>query len=142
MQPVTLSPLQSGAAGQSFLRELIYRPSDCLLVVVAGTSDMIAGREFAFRFDASFVRGFIVLDEGDLITIWEPPHYVPNASILYEVAAGSLFETFSQCPGVLSVSMPDESLGQLHEYLIATDDDCLLALSSRPPHFEELTQVA
>jgi hypothetical protein len=102
---------------------------------------MIAGREFAFRFDASFLRGFIVLDEGDLITIWEPPHYVPNASVLYEISAGSLFEAFSQRPGILSVSMPEESLGQLHEYLIATDDDCLLALSSRPPHVEELPKV-
>jgi hypothetical protein len=141
MPPVTLSLLQSSAAGQSSLRELLYRPSDSLLVVVSGTSDMIAGREFAFRFDASFLRGFIVLDEGDLITIWEPPHYVPNASILYEISAGSLFETFSQRPGILSVSMPEESLGRLHEYLIATDDDCLLALSSRPPHVEELPQV-
>ena len=142
MPPVTLSSLQSSASGRSSLRELVYRPSDSLSVVVVGTSDMIAAREFAFRFDASFLRGFVVLDEGDLMTIWEPPRYTPNASILYEVSAGSIFETFSQRPGVLSVSMPQECLGRLHEYLIATDDDCLLALSSRPPHVEELTQVA
>jgi hypothetical protein len=137
MPSVTLSPLQSAAVGGSDFRELVYRPSDSLAVVVTGGSGTIAGREFTFRFDAGYLRSFILLDEGDLITIWESPHYVPNASILYEVSAGSLFETFSQHPGVLSVSMPDESLGRLHEYLIATDNDCLLALSSRPPHVEE-----
>lgn len=142
MQPVILTPLQPKADGRSSLHELVYRPSDSLRLVIAGASDSIEGRQFAYRFDASFLRGFLVLDEGDLITIWESSHYVPNASILYEVAQGSIFETFSQRPGVLSVSMPQESLEALHEYLIATDDDCILVLSARPPHVEELSQDA
>jgi len=133
MPPVVLTPLQSGVSGRCALRELVYRPSDSLLVVVSGASDAIAGREFTFRFDRSFLRGFFVLDEGDLITIWEPPHYVPGASVLYEISAGSLFESFSQRRGVLSVSIPQQTLGPLDEYLIATNDDCLIALSSRPP---------
>jgi hypothetical protein len=142
MPSVTLSPLQSGAVGGSALRELVYRPSDSLLVVVTGASDAIAGREFTFRFDARFLRGFMLLDEGDLITIWEAPHYVPNGAILYEISAGSFFESFSQRPGVLSVAMPEELLDSLHEYLIATDDDCLLVLSSRPPEVEQPAQAA
>lgn len=140
--PVILSPLQQKANGRSSLRELVYRPTDSLRLVIAGASDSIDDRRLAYHFDASFLRGFLVLDESDLITIWEPSHYVPNASILYEVVQGSMFETFSQRPGVLSVSMPQEALETLHEYLIATDDDCILALSARPPHVEELSHEA
>jgi len=140
MQPVILTPLQPKADGRSSLHELVYRPSDALRLVVVGGSGGIEGRRFAYRFDS--FRGFVVLDEGDLITIWESPHYVPNASILYEVVQGSIFETFSQRPGVLSVSMPQETLDPMHEYLLATDDDCILVLSARPPHVEELPHDA
>ena len=136
MQPVILTPLQPKADGRSSLHELVYRPSDALRLVVVGASGSIDGRRFAYRFDS--FRGFVVFDEGDLIAIWESAHYVPNASILYEVVQGSIFETFSHRSGVLSVSMPQESLDTLHEYLIATDDDCILVLSARPPHVEEL----
>ena len=140
MQPVILTPLQSKADGRSSLHELIYRPSDSLRLVVVGASGSIEGRRFGYRFDA--VCGFVVLDEGDLITIWESPHYVPSASILYEVVQGSIFESFSQRPGVLSVSMPQETLDSMHEYLIATDDDCILVLSGRPPRIEEIPDDA
>ena len=105
-------------------------------MVVVGASDSIEGRRFAYRFYT--FRGLVVLDEGDLIAIWESPHYVPSASILYEVVQGSIFETLSQRPGMLSVSMPQESLDALHEYLVVTDDDCVLVLSARPPHVAEL----
>lgn len=140
MLPVILLPLQQMADGSSSLRELVYRPSDSLRLVIACASDSFRDRHFVYRFDASCLRGYLVLDEGDLITIWEPPHYVPSASILYEVVQGSLFETLSQRPGVLSVSMPQESLETLHEYLVATDGDCILVLSARLPHVEELFQ--
>jgi len=140
MKTVILTPLQSKAHGRSSLHELVYRPSEALRLVVVGTSDSIEGRRFVYRFDS--FRGFLVLDEADLITIWESPHYVPNASILYEVVQGSMFETFSQRPGVLSISMPQETLDSMHEYLLATDDDCILVLSARPPHVEELPQDA
>ena len=116
MQPVILTLLQPEADGRSSLDELVYSPSDALRLVVVGASGSIAGRRFSYRFDA--FRGFVVLDEGDLIAIWESPHYVPNASILYEVVQGSIFETFSQRAGVLSVSMPQETLDSMHEYLI------------------------
>ena len=142
MLPVILSPLQQKADGHSSLHELVYRPSDSLRLVIFGASGSINSRQFSYRFDASFLRGFLFLDEGDLITIWESSHYVPNASILYEVVQGSIFETFSHRPGVLSVSMPQGSLRTLHEYLIATDDDCILLLSARPPQVEELSQDA
>lgn len=79
-----------------------------------------------------------MLDEGDLIAIWQSSHYIPNVSILYEVVEGSIFEGFSKRPGILSVSMPYESLDKLHEYLLATDDDCILVLSTQPPDVEEL----
>ncbi len=139
MRPVILAPLQSKADGRSSLLELTYRPEAALQLLVAGESDSIAGRRFSYRFDT--FRCLVVLDEGDLITVWESPHYVP-ASILYEVVQGSVFETLSQRPGVLSVSMPQESLGTLHEYLVATDDDCVLVLSARPPHVAELPSDA
>jgi hypothetical protein len=137
-----LSSLQSEAPGRSHLCELIYRPSDSLRLVIAGISGSIDGRRFEYRFDSSFLRGFVVLDEGDLITFWESPHYVPNTSILYEVVQGSLYKYFSQRSGILSVSMPYESLDTLHEYLVATDDDCILVLSTLPPHINELFQDA
>ena len=142
MQPLVLTPLQLKADGRSSLYELMYRPSDSLRVVIDGASDSIHARRFAYRFDTSSLRGFVVLDEGDLITIWESSHYVPNGSILYEVKRGSIFETLSVRPGLLSVSMPQESLDTLHEYLIATDDDCILVLSACPPLIEELSRGA
>jgi hypothetical protein len=142
MQPVTLLPIQPKAIGRSSLRELVYVPSDALRLVITGASDSIEGCQFEYRFDASFLRAFLVLDEGDLIAIWGSPHYVPAASILYEVTGGSIFETFSQRSGVLSVSLPQATLDGLHEYLIATDDDCILALSARPPRTEELPRQA
>jgi len=80
----------------------------------------------------------VVLDEGNLITIWDSPDYVPAASILYEVVQGSIFESLSQRPGVLSVAMPEERLDRLHEYLVITDDECILVLSARPPQVEEM----
>jgi hypothetical protein len=49
---------------------------------------------------------------------------------------------FSQRFGILSVLMPYESLDTLHEYLVATDDDCVLILSALPPHIDELFQDA
>jgi len=140
MQPVKLFPLQLKASGRSFLRELVYRPLDSLRLIITGASDGIDGRTFAYHFDSP--RGFIMLDEGDLIAIWQSSHYIPHASILYEVVEGSIFESFSKRPGILSVSMPYESLDKLHEYLLATDDDCILILSTEPPDVEELNTSA
>jgi hypothetical protein len=97
----------------------------------------IAGRKFDVCFDGGNICGFLVLDEGDLITIWQPSYYVP-ASFIYEVTQGSIFETLATRPGVLSVSMPQESLEDLHEYLITTDDDCVLVLAGRPPRVDEV----
>lgn len=139
MQPVILKALQPKANGHSSLHELVYRKPASLRLVIDGWSGKIQGRRFVYSFDDTF-RGFVVLDEGDLITIWESPHYIPNASILYEVMQGSIFETFSQRPGVLSVSMSQGTLDTFHEYLIATDDDCILVLSARPPSIDEFAQ--
>jgi hypothetical protein len=140
MHPVILSPLQAEAPGRSYLCDLLYRPSKSLSLTVAGVSDVIDGRRFEYRFHS--LRAFLLVDEGDLIAIWESQHYVPDASVLYEVVQGSIYEVFSQRPGIFSVSMPHEALDELHEYLLATDHDCVLVLASQPPVITELHQDA
>lgn len=133
--PVILAPLQPLANVRCTLQELVLRPGFQLQVIVLAESDRGIGRRFAYRFERC--AGMVVLDEGDLITIWESPHHVPAASILYEVVQGSILESLSQRRGVLSVAMPEERLDRLHEYLVVTDFECILVLSARPPQVEE-----
>ncbi len=140
--PVLLVPFHQDARGASYLDDLQYNPGGRLAVRIVGTSEQIEGRSYRYDFDASCIRGFLLLDEGDLITIWEPEEYSPNAAPLYEVNQGSIFEGMSRRSGVLSVSIPFERLENMKEYLIATDDDCILVLSSRPPRITEIQKQA
>jgi len=81
------------------------------------------------------VRGFLLLDEGDLIALWETKQFW-TGHILYQIKENSIFEGISKIPGILSVSLPMESLEHLKEWLVASADDCLLVLTNHEPEIK------
>ena len=138
---VKLSPFQNNAKGATYLNDLSYDRIGRLTARVSGTSDQIMDKLYRYEFEEGGLRGFLLLDEGDLIAIWEPGEYSPNISPIYEVIQGSIFEGMSKRPGIMSVSLPFEELEECREYLIATDDECIIVLSSKPPRITEITHA-
>jgi hypothetical protein len=138
--PVKLTPIHSVSRISTSLSELVYRPSEALRVLVKCDHHTTNAFELEYSFQASLLRGFVVLDEADLITIWESTDYVPKgSSILYEITKGSIFESFSHRSGILEISMPFGSLNKLHEYLVMSDNECVLVLSSQLPIVPQVT---
>ena len=84
------------------------------------------------EYNFNSVRGFVLLDEGDLITLWETKQFW-TGHILYQIKENSIFERISINPGILSVSLPMESLESLKEWLISSVDDNLLVLTHQDP---------
>ena len=130
---VKLEACQNDAKGSSDIISIQQNTKGELNVEVKGYSDQIEGKVFTYKFE--YIDGLILLDEGDLIAIWESPDY-QNISILYEVVSGSIFAGMSARPGIMSVTLPNEKLETHHEYLIATDNECLLCLSNKLPDID------
>ncbi|MDH5434470.1 MAG: hypothetical protein OEY19_11040 [Gammaproteobacteria bacterium] len=86
----------------------------------------------AISYNFDYIEGMLLLDEGDLITLWENGGF-HTGHILYEISDGSIFEQISAISGVLSVSLPFERLDDLKEFVICSQDDCLLVLSKCEP---------
>jgi hypothetical protein len=77
------------------------------------------------------VRGFRVLDEGDLCDFWEGGYH-EKTGWLYEVHAGGWLELESTRPIISNHLMPN-----LREFFIA-DNTCLNVLCPAPPEIVDL----
>jgi hypothetical protein len=81
----------------------------------------------------TYVRGFRMLDEGDLLEFWSADDYKPEGWV-FEVENGGWFEQEKNRSGFLS----SDAL-KLREFLVATSNSCLSILARETPKLSKTT---
>jgi len=79
-----------------------------------------------------YVRGFRMLDEGDILEFWSADDYEP-AGWIFEVQDGGWFDLERTRSGFLSYDND-----KLREFLVATSNSCLSILALKAPNIEQV----
>ena len=126
---ITVEPKSKSYMGKVFtgIGELSLGASGLRIVVTA--IDEISKKRTLIEILFEEIRGFRVLDEGDLIPYWQSKVFEPGY-YLFEIMSGGWLEQEKQFPGMLAIT---EAVGDSREWFICTEYNCVNVLSVNPP---------
>lgn len=125
MSNISVKAISSGHSFRSkaFLSAVRY-DTEMLVVMLASPGDGISASTVF-----TDVVGFRVLGEGDLIEFW--PHCASDHGWLFRIDQGGWFDQEVARRGFLH-----EKTAGLHEYFIASQNECVSVLSGSAPKVE------